>query len=49
MVAILDGNLRKIEIAFLEDGSGPTLYQIHSASFQNCHFHVFATFSKGNH
>ena len=35
-------NLEKIEIAFLEDRSDTILYQIHSESPENCHFHVLA-------
>ena len=42
MASNLDGHLRKIEIAFLENCSDTMLYQIHSESLENCHFHIFA-------
>ena len=40
-------NLRKIEIAFLEDFSGPVLYQNQSDSLKNCQFHAFVIYRLG--
>ena len=37
MVAILDGHLCKIEIAFLEDCLDTTWYPIHSDGLEYCH------------
>ena len=42
-------NLRKNEIDPLHDRSDIMLNRIYLDSLEDCHFHVFATFSDGSH